>query len=220
MNKLFWIIWHIYKDLLSKSYAIRSLAHVKLGIKFGAKVIIIGDSNGYTLYKFMSRFPFVALNIALPGTRPEKTFNFLTQTDEGKEIARLIHNYGIKVYLNTGGNNVLQDSMDTLEQGLKNLYLLFPSARIFNIPFVYANVLAKLSGKSEGIIRSELSRANEIISSVYKGNVIDVSDITEWEGQPIFILFSDAVHYSDTFEKRIRIPYIIEREKLEDALGG
>jgi DNA-binding MarR family transcriptional regulator len=220
LNKLFWLIWGIYKNFLSNSYAILSLAHVKLGIKFGAKTISIGDSNHKTKYKFMNRFPFVALNIALPGTRVEHTFEFLTQTDEGKEITRLIHNYNLTVYINSSGNNVLQDSMDTLEQGLKNLYLLFPKAKIFNIPFVYANFLAKLSGKSEDMIRAELSRANEIIDSVYDKNVIDVSDITEYEGQPIFFLFSDAVHYSDVFEKRIRIPYIIEREKLEDLLGG
>jgi hypothetical protein len=178
----------------------------------GIDLVIFGDSNGEELadYESMKRFPEITANLSIGGTRADHWAEFFTKSKYGREIYQVIKNK--KILINVGGNNVLQMQMIALVSALNTLKRIFPNSYWINIPSVYANLIANLQGRSVKTVVSELKEANDYIGQVAGDKLIDIRNFTGLdEGSPYFYVLKDAVHYSDIFDYKIRIPLIIEK---------
>lgn len=222
LNKLFQLYWFsILKGnikrkeekntgILLDNYSDRMESMIKNSSFFGgADLVIFGDSNAEEMsdYESLKRFPKLTLNLGIGGTRADHWAQFFTESEVGKKIYEKIKNK--KIVINIGGNNVLQGRMDVLNNSIDTLHKLFPKAYCINIPSIYAKLISQLQGRDESFIVEDLIKANKKISEVAGPRLIDIKPFTgNSEGEPFFFVLKDAVHFSDEFDYKIRIPLI------------
>lgn len=225
MNKLYqWFWFYIAKRftkrkspkgtaILLDDYSDRFFPQISTAKKFGdIDLVIFGDSNGEELadYKSMKRFPKIALNFSIGGTRADHWADFFVYSGIGIRLYNQIKNK--KVVINVGGNNVLQDQMYLVQPAIEELAEFFPNAYWINVPSVYGQIIADLKGRKLSELEKDLKEVNELIGDFAKDRLIDIRPFTgENEVTPYFFVLKDAVHYSDIFDKKIRIPLIIEK---------
>jgi hypothetical protein len=167
---------------------------------------IIGDSNGEELkdYESMRRLAKPSVNLAIGGTRADDWVEFFSQTEKGTQVLYAIHDLP-NVLINVGGNNILQDRFDILEPSIDILASYFSNPTFITIPYIYADLVSRLTGKSPDSIRNEIIQANEWIKQ-YRN--IDITSFTGSGGEPYWFVLKDLVHFSDEFDYKIRIPLI------------
>jgi len=168
---------------------------------------IIGDSNGEELkdYESMRRLKEPTVNIAIGGTRADQWMEFIKNDSKIKTLLS-----GLKIISNVGGNNILQDQFDKLEPSVKWLSEFFGDRYYpVTIPYIWAELISKLTGKNENIITNQIHQANYIILQNCKfDNIINITYFTGQNDMPYWFTHKDLVHYSDEFDYRIRIPLI------------
>jgi hypothetical protein len=216
-NKTFQFIWfkilaRFYKRKKGSGANLSDYRSYMIGyLKWGRRLtnlkgVIIGDSNGEEMknYESMKRFAEPTVNIAIGGTRADQWDEFIYRDEE---IRRLL--WGLKIISNVGGNNILQNKFDKLNLALMNLYIQFSEYYPITIPHIHYKIIANLTGKPEELIRSQVEEANEMIKKYcYPGNLIDIADFTGDKGEPYWFVHKDAVHYTDEFDYKVRIPLI------------
>lgn len=178
----------------------------------GSKVIIFGDSNGEEMSdeESLKLFPELTINLSIGGTRADHWSDFFNQSDIGRKIYDQIAFK--KIIINVGGNNVLQSQMELLKPSLVILKRLFPSAYFINIPNVQSELIAQLQGKKPKEVQKDLSLANNLIKHYADDRLIDIQSYSgEENGKPFFFALKDAVHFSNNFDKNIRIPLILRK---------
>jgi hypothetical protein len=166
----------------------------------------IGDSNKKEMddYESMRRFDKPTINLGISGTRADDWVKFFSQTEKGNQVLYAIHDLP-NVLINVGGNNILQDRFDILEPSIDILAAYFSNPTFITIPYIYADLVSKLTGKSPDSIRNEIIQANEWIK-LYRN--IDITPYTGNDGKPYWFTLKDLVHFSDEFDYKIRIPLI------------
>jgi len=220
MNKVFQFVWFMFFEKRIKENLTTDLfdgrmvsmnAKLKLTKWFGgAKVAMFGDSNKEAMddYGTMKLFPEVTVNLGIGGTRTEQWVEFFKTI--GKDIYEQIKDK--KIVINVGGNNVLQGKMDVLESSYKELVSMFPNAFHVNIPSIHGELLFQDKDKLEELEKA-LVLANSIIESIVpKDKLIDIRG---WTGtkqtEAIVGVHSDPIHYSDSFDKKVRVPLILKK---------
>ncbi len=225
MNKFFqWFWYNIAKRFTKRKtskdtgiflddYSGRFFSQLSWAENFGdVDLVIFGDSNGEELsdYESMKRFPKLSVNFAIGGTRADHWSDFFQFSKYGRDLYELIKDK--KILINVGGNNVLQDQMFLLPTALSAISNLFPKAYWINIPSIYGKLISEISGRSLPTIYKDLKDANKLIEAVAGDRLIDIRNFTGIdEVTPYFYVLKDAVHYSDIFDERIRIPLVIEK---------
>jgi hypothetical protein len=166
----------------------------------------IGDSNKKEMddYESMRRFDKPTINLGISGTRADDWADFLYGTEKGNKVYKEISTLP-NVLVNVGGNNILQNRFEILHDALNFLSGKFPQATFITIPYIYADLVSKLTGKSPDSIRNEIIQANEWIKQ-YRN--IDITSFTGSGGEPYWFALKDLVHFSDEFDYKIRIPLI------------
>jgi hypothetical protein len=215
MNKTFQFIWYRFlksffprskprnTGVLLDDYGFRMYWKIKISKVFGLKLVVFGDSNSENLnsYKFMKRFPKVSVNIGIGGTTVEQWDYFFDNGYYGKKIYEIIKD--ITILANIGGNNVIQDKMYGLER-LPSLAKKFKTVYWINIPKVWHKFFPR-------DITLDLAIANSKIKQVAGNKLLDIESVTDSgeDNQPYFFVHQDAVHYSEIFDKRVRIPLVL-----------
>lgn len=222
LNKLFQFYWFkvlkgwtkrkIEKNtgILLDNFSDRMESMIKASNLFGgADLVLFGDSNAEEMSdaKSLNEFHKLTINLGIGGTRADHWAEFFTQSEVGKRIYEKIKSK--KIVINIGGNNVLQNKMDVMSASFDTLKKLFPNAFWINVPSIYTKLIAQLSGKEEESILVELRLLNNKISAVAGSKLIDIKPFSGFsDGEPFFGVLKDAVHYSDEFDIKIRIPLI------------
>ena len=193
-----------------EDYADYMLAYISWGNRLTSiQCAIIGDSNGEELkdYESMKRIVRPAVNFSIGGTRADSWVHFFEETKKGQEVYDKIKNLDF-IIVNVGGNNILQNKFNVLDRSLKKIHTLLPQSIFITIPFIWSELVSKLSGKSKEVIDIEILEANAMIKQY---DHIDVSIYTGKPGKPFWFVHKDAVHYSEEFDYKIRIPLINSR---------
>lgn len=231
-NFIFQSIWKIQKGfykrnkgntLLLSDYSERMIAQVNLANKFNyKKLIVIGDSNGENLSTYSNMLQLgnglnsIGVNIAIGGTRADSWAHFFNHEIDGMLLYNDIKFFDYIIF-NIGGNHILQDKMDILYESLNKLKEMFPNSYNCLVPPIHYNIISTLSSKDEFDLRFKVSKANRMIKEIWQNRVIDTYSVfTDEKENPYLLTHEDAVHFSDTTDRKIRIPLIIDTIKKNE----
>lgn len=239
MNFLFQYSWAIVKkyctvpftmvgfdenrDHYAELWAANTLAQLEWAEHFGgAEIIMLGDSNvefGNSADQ-MSKWKQVTVNAGKAGSRFDQLLEML-QSKSGQKILQYIQEYRIKVFLNDGGNHVLQGAMSIMESsasGVSSVLSLAPLIIAQDLPDINTPVLAPFYGEASEKMREDVRTANSIIVKYFPRTVqfggflmsLDDKDPAHMPGLTLSlknIIGDGLVHYSPDFNKRHRYPF-------------
>lgn len=222
VNKIFQNVWYfLIKGLVRRKtgpgtrledYAARFICMIQVAklfeVIFNVRVglILYGDSNEefFAQFRFMKRWPVLAINIAIGGMRADSWNDFFNSPGVGQWVyaeLRKFVNGGAKVIQNVGGNNVLQRQMNILEPALVSLKKLMPESFACTTPPIHLSFFAAL-GWPKDVIETDIKKCNSLIAGLWGQKTIDLYqpfiDASTGEAYP-FIL-RDMVHWSDFAE--------------------
>lgn len=226
MNTIFQFIWFYFVKpaIKRKEGDGTSLIHyhkclitqIKLAKRFGIKYLIVGDSNGENLATYSNMKQLgkglnaVIANIAIGGTRADTWYDYF-YSDEGKELLSILPEDTFIIF-NIGGNHILQDKMDLLPSAFKSLKAIV-KRKSCNclVPPIHTKFIQVLNSE---ISNETIKLCNKMIKSVWPKMFIDVyTPFVTKDGDPLFFLHDDIVHFSDNVDKNMRIPIMIDAIK-------
>jgi hypothetical protein len=225
-SKLYYYSWYYLGRFIApkkevngtiEGYADYFIFNLKWASFFGLDVVFIGDSNvevakdTETAEKWK---PLIAVNTGKAGSRVDDWTQFFT-TEKGKIFLKLILDNAKVVVSNIGGNNVLQDRMDVLEEGMEEYCKAFFSVPHLgiNIPPIHLKFFPNARG-----MKTKVNKANKIIAKAFSGDdrfLVDLhTPLKDPETEEAYLgILSDPVHYSDWTDRVFRIPLLREMVK-------
>lgn len=208
-------------------WAKNSYRQMFVGLVFGNDSIklLIGDSNlGFdSSPKLMIHFGKmgVSVNIGMPGARFDHIVQML-KTEYGKKIIALVDHFRIPIFVNCGGNHVLQGSMGNMESSIQEFLSMFPSDQFFAAEDMPDINWQKLGPSYGGVkaLQADVTKANDLLKKYFPRIILYGSILQELdEKDPLHapglqfelgtgVLGDQLVHYSAEFNARVRNPFI------------
>lgn len=212
-NILFQSVWFTIRGLIPRKigdgssirhYAPRMLVQLALAWLFGSPaIVLIGDSNSevFSKAKVMRRFDNLAVSLGIGGTRLDQWAVFF-ETTIGRLVLWLID--GADVFINLGGNNVLQRKIEIAQDAAIDLQAHLPYSWIILIPPIYFDVLGPIAAPE--VLRKEIKKVNKTLKDIFIHRVIDPSSLvdTDSDGNPDPLTLTDPVHYGN------KVVYVIQ----------
>jgi hypothetical protein len=202
-----------------------TMAQLLLAEHFGgSKIIMLGDSNvefGNSPDQ-MKTWNQVTANAGKAGSRFDQLLDMLC-SPSGRLVLRYIKDHSLAVFVNCGGNNVLQNSMGVLDDSEKvfSSLLLQASHTVIaqDLPDINTQILAPYYKETPAQMITDIQTANGVIAKYFPQVVkfgeflmsLDAQDPTHLPGLSLsvtHILGDGLVHYSPEFNKRYRYPYL------------
>lgn len=202
MRTIFYFIYFLLPAEKSFSaWMKRSVKRLKAAERFGgADMVILGDSNGYTLNNFRKLMKLKGITVcaAVPGSTFTDWSNYFL-TAEGEEFLEMIA--GKKIVWNCGGNDAIRNSVDELS--VATCYSVTPASWIFDVLPVPEYVLDSIApGTSKRI-----AKMNKIIQKYWPARVMKTEGLEKFQDK-WFIVTKDGIHYRDAVDYNIRIPLL------------
>ena len=221
-NKLFQYAWQLAKRLSTRKtgsglnltdYKNRIIPQIRLARMMGKiSLIVIGDSNAENLNTISNMVQLgeglsgISVNIGIGGTRVDQWVQFLESVD-GLEVMQAIREDKPIVIVNIGGNNALQSRMEGLGNYFDRLIGLLPTAYGCLCPPIHLSYFQGVTDTQR--LKMDVAIVNGIIDRVFKNRTIDLyTPFLSGDGEAYITILQDAVHFSDSADKNMRIPLL------------
>lgn len=222
-NKIFQYAWQLAKRLSTRKtgtglnltdYKNRIIPQIRLARMMGKiDLIVLGDSNAENLNTISNMTQLgeglsgISVNIGIGGTRVDQWVQFLESVD-GLEVMQAIREDKPIVIVNIGGNNALQSRIEGLANYFDRLIGLLPTAYGCLCPPIHLSYLAGVTDIQN--LKISVSLVNAEINRVFKERTIDLYTpfFSNETGEAYITVLQDAVHFSDSADKNMRIPVL------------
>lgn len=188
----------------------------------GPQILFGFDSNSeFVTHEAMKQWQNVGivLNIGKAGSRFD-TWTTIFKTVTGQRILAYVKQHKVKIFVNLGGNHLLQSSMDNLESSMLEFISLFGPDQQFiaaDLPDIMVPILAPLLNMTEDQLRTGVDTCNQTLMKHFPyfiklGDYFADMDKAQKDSGLILeaeqnVLGDMLVHYSDPFNIQHRIPY-------------
>lgn len=210
------------------------LTQIEVAKYFGnVDLIFMGDSNCEFGNSFSEMIEWkkcgLTINIGKAGARFDQWYLIL-KSKTGQKVVEYINKNRIPLFVNLGGNHVLQKKMDTLETDIVSFVSLFSTSKMAaaDLPDIMIPLLAPIYKMSKTELKNDVKKTNNLLKKYFNnyvplGEFFMQMDEAKEDSGLLFELENDVlgdglVHYSKKFNKEIRFPYYA-KYSLEKIMG-